>query len=57
MAYLSRKLKAITMYKSYTEFYNTYPMNVAENNPEELYLLKENAREERRNKALMFNAL
>ena len=57
MAYLKRKNKALTMYISYTEFYTDYPVNVAENNPEEMYFLKESSREERKNKALMFNAL
>ena len=57
MAYLKRKNKALTMYISYTEFFTDYPVNVAENNPEEMYFLKESSREERKNKALMFNAL
>lgn len=57
MAYLNAKLKAIYMYSSYTQFSSPYSMNVAECSPEELYLSREGAREERRKKALMFNAL
>lgn len=57
MAYLNLKLKAISMHRSYLEFYNPYSMNVAEQTAEDVYFIKEAAREERRNKALMFNEL
>lgn len=57
LAYLKLKLKRASINRSISEFYCPDIMAVAEASPEDAYICKENAREARWQKSLMFSVL
>ena len=57
MAYLKERIRPISMYRSYLDFYSTPAMAVSEQTPEDVYFYNEGAKELKQRKALMLSAL